>query len=94
MAITANTAAAPDWINKQLIFQNFALYTDYIIQMNSTQVDDAKDLDRVMPMYNLLEYSNNCSVDSIISGCSWHYCRDNQITPRLGMTWIQMQIYK
>ena len=25
------------------------------------QVDNAKDIDLVMPMYNLIEYSNNCS---------------------------------
>ena len=25
------------------------------------QIDNAEDIDLVMPMYNLLEYSNNCS---------------------------------
>ena len=27
--------------------------------MNNTQVDNAKDIDTVMPMYNLIEYSHN-----------------------------------
>ena len=26
--------------------------------MNNTQIDNAKDMDEVMPMYNLIEYSN------------------------------------
>ena len=29
--------------------------------MNNTQVDNAKDLNVVMPMYNLIEYSYNYS---------------------------------
>ena len=29
--------------------------------MNNTQIDNAKDIDVVIPMYNLKEYSNNFS---------------------------------
>ena len=29
--------------------------------MNNTQIDNAKDIDVVIPMYNLKEYSNNSS---------------------------------
>ena len=32
------------------------------------QIDNAEDIDLVMPMYNLLEYSNNCSKKL---GSSW-----------------------
>ena len=45
----------------EVIFKNCALFTDYINEINNTHVDNAKDLDVVMPMYNLVEYSDNSS---------------------------------
>ena len=39
------------------------------------QVDDAYNTDVVMPMYNLIEYSDNYSKTS---GISWQQCRDKQ----------------
>ena len=45
--------------NKKLTFKNCALFTDFISEINNTQVDNAKDIDIVMPMYNLIEHSNN-----------------------------------
>ena len=36
-------------------------------------LENAEDLDRVMPMYNLLEYSHKYS---ITSGSLWNYYRD------------------
>ena len=36
-------------------------------------IDNAENLDLVMPMYNLLEYSENYS---ITSGSLWNYHRD------------------
>ena len=41
--------------------------------MNNAQVDDAHDIDEAMPMYNLIEYSDNYSETS---GILWQYCRD------------------
>ena len=35
--------------------KNSAPYTDCIILINNTQVDNAKDIDIVMPMYSLIE---------------------------------------
>ena len=46
--------------NKQVILKNFAPFTDCISKINITQVDNAKDIDIVMPMHNLIEYSDNC----------------------------------
>ena len=46
---------------KKVIFKNCAPFTDCISKINNTQVDNAKDIDIVMPMYNLIEYSNNHS---------------------------------
>ena len=45
--------------NKKVTFKNCAPFTDYISEINNTQVDNAKDIDIVMPMYHLKEYSNN-----------------------------------
>ena len=47
--------------NKKVIFKNCAPFTNCISEINNTQVDNAKDIDIVMPMYNLLEYSDNYS---------------------------------
>ena len=44
---------------KQVIFKSCAPFTDCITEINNTQIDNAKDLDVVMPMHNLIEYSDN-----------------------------------
>ena len=44
--------------NKKVIFKNCAPFTNCIIEINNTQVDDAHDTDLVMPMYNLIEYKD------------------------------------
>ena len=43
---------------KTVILKNCAPFTSCIIEINSTQVDYAKDIDIVMPLYNLIECSN------------------------------------
>ena len=45
--------------NKKVIFKNCAPFTNCISEINNTQIDNAKDIDIVMPMYNLIEYSDN-----------------------------------
>ena len=42
-------------------------------EIKNSQVDNAKDNDIVMPMYNLIEYSFN---HSKTSGSLWQYCQD------------------
>ena len=49
-------------------------FTDCRSEINNTQIDNAKDLDVVMPMYNLIEYSENYSKTS---GGLWQYHRDD-----------------
>ena len=39
-------------------------------KINNTEIDNAKDIDTVMPMYNLIEYSNSYSKTS---GSLWQY---------------------
>ena len=46
---------------KKAIFKNFVTSTDCIRKINNTQVDNAKDSDVVMSMYNLIKYSVNYS---------------------------------
>ena len=45
--------------NIQVVFENCAPFTNCISEINNTQIDNAKDVDVVTPMYNLIEYSNN-----------------------------------
>ena len=45
--------------NKNLAFKNNAPFINCISKINGVQIDNAEDLDVVMPMYNLLEYSKN-----------------------------------
>ena len=45
-------------------FKNNAPFRSCISKINSTLIDNAEDLDIVMPMHNLLEYSQNHSMTS------------------------------
>ena len=47
--------------NKKVIFKIYATLTDFISKIKSTEIDHAKDIDIVMPMYNSMEYSGNYS---------------------------------
>ena len=45
--------------NKNLAFKNNAPFINCILKINGVNINNAEDLDVVMPMYNLLEYSKN-----------------------------------
>ena len=45
--------------NKPVILKNNAPFVSCIARINEELIEDADDLDIVMPMYNLLEYSKN-----------------------------------
>ena len=45
--------------DKGVTFKNCAPFTKCINRINNTEIDNAKDIDIVMPMYNLIEYSDN-----------------------------------
>ena len=58
--IGADAAARrADEREKGVAFKNCAPFTNCISEINNTQVDNAKDIDIVMPMYNLIECSDN-----------------------------------
>ena len=55
-----DAAKIADERDKGVIFKNCAPFTKCIIsRINNTEIDNAKDIDIVMPMYNLIEYSGN-----------------------------------
>ena len=56
---TAADGAAVNNTGKKVIFKNYAPFTNCISEINNTQVDNAKDIDILMFMYNLIEYSDN-----------------------------------
>ena len=61
--ITVTAAAGANNIrdkkNRKLILKNNALFVSCITRINGELIEDADDLDIVMPMYNLSEYSKN-----------------------------------
>ena len=59
--------------NKGVISKNCASFTDCISEINNTQIDNAKYIDVVMPIYNLIEFSDNYSKKS---KCLWQFYRD------------------
>ena len=75
--ITVNNTAAADAnannTDKKVIFQNCAPFTNCISKINNTHLDNAKDIEIVVPMYNLIEYSDNYAKTS---GSLWQYCLD------------------
>ena len=60
--------------NKGVIFKNCAPFTKCISRINNTDIDNAQDIDIVMPMYNLIEYSDNYSKTS---GSLWQCYKDD-----------------
>ena len=56
-----NAAKRTKEINKVVVFENYASFTDCIGEINNTQIDNAKDINVVMPMQSLLEDSDKTS---------------------------------
>ena len=70
---TAADGAAANNTNKKVIFKNCAPFTNCISKINNTQIDNAEYIDIVMPMCNLIEYSDNYSKTS---GRLWQYYKE------------------
>ena len=70
---TAAAGVAANNINKEVIFKNCVPLTNCISKINNTQIDHAKDIDIVMPMYNLIEHSDNYGKTT---RSLWQYCKD------------------
>ena len=66
-------ARQADERDKGVALKNCVPFTNCISEINNTQVDNAKDIDIVMPMYSLIEYSDNYAKTT---GSLWQYFRD------------------
>ena len=64
--------------NKSVAFKNNAPFTNCISKINGIKIDNAEDLDVVMPMYNLLEYSKKYIKTT---GSLRNYYRDEPSNP-------------
>ena len=62
--------------SKGVIFKNCAPFINFKSEINNTEIDNAKDIDIVMPMYNLTEYSNSYSR---LSESLWQYYNNEPI---------------
>ena len=58
---------------KQVAFKNFPPFTKCITKIDGTITDDAEDLNLLMPMHSLIEYSSNYSKTT---GSLWFYSKD------------------
>ena len=67
-------ARQADERNKGVVFKHCAPFINCISEINNTQIDNAKDIDIVMPMYNLIEYSDNYAETT---RSLWQYFRDD-----------------
>ena len=57
----------------QVVFKNWAPFTNCISEINNTQIDKTKDIEVLMLMYNLIECSDHYSKTS---GSLWQCYRD------------------
>ena len=75
--ITVNNTAADDAAanntSKKVIFKDCVPFTNCISKINNKQIDNAEHIDIIIPMYKLIEYSDNYSKTS---GSLWQFCKD------------------
>ena len=76
--ITLDGAPNANKRSKNSAFKNNAPFISCISKIYNTLIDNAEDLDVVMPMYNLIEYSKNC-LKTTASLCN--YYRDEPSDP-------------
>ena len=74
--VTGNITVTGGDANTKVAFKNCAPFTKCITEINETFIDDAEHINITMPMYNLIEYSDNYSDTS---GSLWQFKRDEII---------------
>ena len=62
MAAVGEAANSED---KKVIFKSCAPFTDCIREIHNRKLDNAKDIDAVMPMYNVELYGNNIEINHL-----------------------------
>ena len=66
MGAGADAAARQaDERDKGVTFKNCAPFTTSISNFNNIEIDHCKDIDVIMPMYNLIEYRDNYAKTSV-----------------------------
>ena len=65
----------------RIAFNNCSASTKYLNHINNEHVDNADNLDIIMPIYNLIEYSDNYSDTS---GSLWQIKRDERRVKNTG----------
>ena len=75
MLVTGDIAAVVGDENTQIAFKNCAPFRRCVTHINDGYVETAENVDMTMPMYNLLEYSDNYAD---FSGSLWRFKRDEQ----------------
>ena len=64
ITVTLQEGNNPNNADKEAVLKNYALITHCISEINNTQIDNAKYIDVIMLMYNIIEYINNYSKPS------------------------------
>ena len=80
--MTGNITATTNNAATQVVFKNCAPFEKCRTEINETFIDEATHINITMPMYNLIEYSDNYSGTS---GSLWHFKRD-EITNNADVT--------
>ena len=73
--VTGNITATPNNAVTQVVFKNCAPFEKCRTEINETLVDEADFINITMPVYNLIEYSDN----SDTTGSLWNFKRDEII---------------
>ena len=74
--VTGDITATDGDANTKVAFKNCAPFTKSITHINDEQIDNTDNLDIIMLMYNLMEYSDNYSDTS---ESLWQFKRDEKI---------------
>ena len=70
---TSNKKINANNVGKKVIFENCASFTKRTSEINNAKIEDAKDIDIVMPMLDSIVYSDYYSKTS---GNLLQYCKD------------------
>ena len=71
--MTENITATPNNAATQVVFKNCAPFEKCRTEMNETFANETDFINITMPMYNLIEYSDNYSDTS---GSLWNFKKD------------------
>ena len=73
--VTRNITVTGGDVNTNVAFKNCSVFTRSVTHINDEHLQAVENLDIIIPMYNLLEYSDNYAD---FSGSLWQFKRDEQ----------------